>query len=197
MHQSFPTRKKAEEWLEGMHLLRAPCRQSTEHLPARKTDVLPNSPMIKAAPTPVVPTSSPVKPNASAVANLALSVEQQMVLNTVQSGKSVFFTGSAGKHGRASGCVLSPVLDAGTGKSVLLREIIRTMGGASHQLAVTASTGMAAVNIGGVTLHSWAGIGIGNEDAKKLAGRLSNHPITAARWSKVRTLIIDESGFYV
>jgi hypothetical protein len=44
----------------------------------------------------------------------------------------------------------------GTGKSVLLREIIRMQGGSpSDRLGITASTGIAAINIGGTTLHSW------------------------------------------
>lgn len=39
-------------------------------------------------------------------------------------------------------------------------------------LAVTASTGIASVNIGGSTIHSWAGIGLGKESAEKLVGKL-------------------------
>lgn len=67
-----------------------------------------------------------------------LSSEQQRVLEMVlHDKKSLFFTGSAG-----------------TGKSVLLRAIIDEMSiryGAG--LAVTASTGIAACNINGCTLH--------------------------------------------
>ena len=51
---------------------------------------------------------------------------------------------------------LSDIL-LGTGKSVLLRAIIQALGGPSPTVAVTASTGIAAVNIGGQTLHSFAG----------------------------------------
>lgn len=61
----------------------------------------------------------------------------------------------------------------GTGKSVLLREIIKLRGGRpSLKLAVTASTGIASVNIGGCTLHSWAGIGLGKEDKDALVGKI-------------------------
>ncbi|KAI9256214.1 hypothetical protein BY458DRAFT_307806 [Sporodiniella umbellata] len=67
-----------------------------------------------------------------------LSAEQQAVLDLVsRDQKSLFFTGSAG-----------------TGKSVLLRAMIDALGtmyGAG--LAVTASTGIAAININGCTLH--------------------------------------------
>jgi ATP-dependent exoDNAse (exonuclease V) alpha subunit len=85
----------------------------------------------------------------------------------------------------------------GTGKSVLLREIIQTLGGSmSQNLAITASTGIASVNIGGTTLHSWAGIGLGKEPLKTLAGKIMFQPKfenVLERWRNVRTLIIDES----
>lgn len=85
----------------------------------------------------------------------------------------------------------------GTGKSVLLRAIIDACGGrGSPTLAITASTGIASVNIGGTTLHSWAGIGIGQEDAKKLVGKFLGQDklrTVLDRWRRVRTLILDES----
>jgi ATP-dependent DNA helicase PIF1 len=67
-----------------------------------------------------------------------LSAEQQRVLDMVlKDKKSLFFTGSAG-----------------TGKSVLLRAIIDEMETIyGPMLAVTASTGIAATNINGCTLH--------------------------------------------
>ncbi|KAJ8468581.1 hypothetical protein ONZ45_g17199 [Pleurotus djamor] len=118
----------------------------------------------------------PLEPSVPAV---SLSPEQNTVLQDVRSGKSVFFTGSAG-----------------TGKSVLLREIIRIMGGAgSSGLAITASTGIAAVNIGGSTLHSWAGIGLGQDTAKNYAGKFIGQKTfkpVLHRWRAVRCLIIDE-----
>ncbi len=73
----------------------------------------------------------------------------------------------------ASGTDTRLTVDTGTGKSVLLREIIKLRGGRpSIKLAVTASTGIASVNIGGCTLHSWAGIGLGKEDKDALVGKI-------------------------
>lgn len=71
---------------------------------------------------------------------------------------------------------------SGTGKSVLLREIIialrKKYETRPDAVAVTASTGIAACNVGGVTLHSFAGIGLGIEPADKLYV-LHVHPILA------------------
>ena len=62
-------------------------------------------------------------------------------------------------------------------------------------MGVTASTGMAAVNIGGVTLHSWAGIGLGNGSQKDLANGIKyGKKHVCKRWRNARTLIIDESN---
>ncbi|KAA8567812.1 hypothetical protein EYC84_008267 [Monilinia fructicola] len=86
------------------------------------------------------------------LAPIQLTDEQTRVKElVVDQGRSVFFTGSAG-----------------TGKSVLMRSIIAALKKKyvreSDRVAVTASTGLAACNIGGVTLHSFGGIGLGKED---------------------------------
>jgi ATP-dependent DNA helicase PIF1 len=87
---------------------------------------------------------------------------------------------------------------------VLLRQIIawarQGREPADFGVAVTASTGMAAVNIGGVTLHSWAGIGLGNGELKEYVDTIKKgegHLKKAReRWKKVKTLIIDESNVH-
>jgi ATP-dependent DNA helicase PIF1 len=83
---------------------------------------------------------------------------------------------------------------------VLLREIIRTMkrkfAKIGDAVAVTASTGLAACNIGGMTIHSFAGIGLGVEPAKELAVKVRKNRKAMARWLRCKVLIIDE-GVYV
>ena len=114
------------------------------------------------------------------VAKVFLSDEQRSVLNLVAEQKrSVFFTGSAG-----------------TGKSVLLREAIKVLREKykreSDRVAVTASTGLAACNIGGVTLHSFAGIGLGKEAVPELVKKIKRNQKAKLRWMRTKVLIIDE-----
>lgn len=83
------------------------------------------------------------------------SPEQEAILKEIESGHNVFITGSAG-----------------TGKSFLLKHIIEYFKKHHKTLAVCGSTGIAAVNVGGVTLHSWAGIGLATEPVEEVAKRL-------------------------
>jgi ATP-dependent DNA helicase PIF1 len=84
----------------------------------------------------------------------------------------------------------------GTGKSVLLREIIKSLkrkySSAPDVVAVVASTGMAACNIGGTTIHSWSGIGIGVESAEALIAAVKKKRESAGRWIRAKVLVIDE-----
>ena len=111
---------------------------------------------------------------------IRLSNEQNQVLDLVVNKKrSVFFTGSAG-----------------TGKSVLMRSIIndlrRKYAREPDRVAVTASTGLAACNIGGVTLHSFGGIGLGKESVPELVKKISRNAKAKNRWLRTKVLIIDE-----
>lgn len=115
----------------------------------------------------------------SIAAKVSLSPEQQNVLDSVLKGNSIFFTGSAG-----------------TGKSVLLRHIIaavkRNHASNPDAVAITASTGMAACAIGGTTIHSFAGIGLGQEPAEKLLDKVRKNRKAAGKWMRTKVLIIDE-----
>ncbi|KAB5588631.1 hypothetical protein CTheo_7925 [Ceratobasidium theobromae] len=106
----------------------------------------------------------------------SLSDEQRLVLNMALGGKSLFFTGSAG-----------------TGKSFLLKYMIeRLRYRYGHEaVAVTASTGLASINIGGETLHSFAGVGLGNQHLSFLLAKAANTK-NRERWRRTEVLIIDE-----
>lgn len=114
--------------------------------------------------------SAPKQDQPSKSAKIFLSDEQRAVLDAVvDRGKSIFFTGSAG-----------------TGKSVLMREIIKGLRvkyrREPDRVAVTASTGLAACNIEGVTLHSFAGIGLGKEPVPELVKKVCTFINLGERW---------------
>lgn len=108
---------------------------------------------------------------------MLLSREQEYVRQLALEGRSMFFTGSAG-----------------TGKSVLLRQIIKDL---KHihgpgTVAVTASTGLAAYHIGGITVHSFAGIGLGKGDLESMIKLVRKNRKVMRRWKFTKVLIIDE-----
>ena len=111
--------------------------------------------------------------------DVPLAPEQHEVYECAVSGRNnVFFTGSAG-----------------TGKSFLLRRIIRGLRerySEADAVFVTAPTGIAACNVGGTTIHSFAGIGRGDGTPDALATAVARKPIPAARWRAARVLVVDE-----
>ncbi len=96
-----------------------------------------------------------------------LSIDQEKAIKVLKEGKNVFITGSGG-----------------SGKSFLLKYLKTTI----PNIHLTASTGIAAVNIGGQTIHSWSGIGLGTLPANKLT--FSGKVISRIRFAKI--LAIDE-----
>ena len=118
-----------------------------------------------------------------------LSPSQRIVFDRVQTGVSLFFTG-----------------EAGTGKSFLLEAIVRSarMMNDGERIFVTASTGVSACAIGGTTLHSFAGVGLGEDPVEVLIAKLTNATIggrhvphlckAAARWRTARLLVIDSAA---
>lgn len=77
-----------------------------------------------------------------------------------------------------------------------MREIIaslkRKYKGRQDAVAVTASTGMAACNIGGTTIHSFAGIGLGVEPVEQLVSKVRKNRVASGKWQRVKVLVIDE-----
>eukprot|EP01114_Cavostelium_apophysatum_P021146 TRINITY_DN7292_c0_g2_i1.p1 TRINITY_DN7292_c0_g2~~TRINITY_DN7292_c0_g2_i1.p1 ORF type:complete len:601 (-),score=87.50 TRINITY_DN7292_c0_g2_i1:675-2477(-) len=102
-----------------------------------------------------------------------LNEEQEKVRKYVLEGKNVFFTGAAG-----------------SGKSHLLRYLISELKyDLKKKVAVTASTGLAAIQIGGCTLHKFAGVGI-SMDFKTQVGSALKH--SRKFWRETDVLVVDE-----
>jgi ATP-dependent exoDNAse (exonuclease V) alpha subunit len=104
-----------------------------------------------------------------------LSSQQKSVIELFEQGKNILVTGGAG-----------------TGKSHLLSFLKRKY--ASSGLEVAASTGIAAVNIGGSTIHSWAGIGLANMPVDKIIENIFSAKLSKVRRriKQTKTLAIDE-----
>lgn len=57
---------------------------------------------------------------------------------------------------------------------------------------VTASTGVAACALNGVTLHSFAGVGLGDGDKEMLLQRVFGNSRVLRKWRRAKALVIDE-----
>eukprot|EP00750_Incisomonas_marina_P010599 INCI16289.14.p3 GENE.INCI16289.14~~INCI16289.14.p3 ORF type:complete len:299 (+),score=66.33 INCI16289.14:195-1091(+) len=104
--------------------------------------------------------------------------EQNSVIQKVLfEHKNVFFTGAAG-----------------TGKSFVLKYIIQKLSEQLdvNQFSTTAPSGIAAFNIGGMTIHSFAGIGFGDAPVEQLLHEMGRRRNVLKRWNATRVLIIDE-----
>jgi ATP-dependent DNA helicase PIF1 len=104
-----------------------------------------------------------------------LSPSQELALKAALEGRNIFITGNAG-----------------SGKSFLLARIMEELAKQRRTYALTASTGVAAWNIGGVTLHSFAGIGWNGSAEHELAELQKKKKHKIKEWQLVQVLIIDE-----
>lgn len=104
-----------------------------------------------------------------------LSPPQLEIVKSFESGRNLFITGGAG-----------------TGKSFLLNYL--KIQYSKQALEVTASTGIAAINVGGLTIHSWSGIGLGNMPIDKILDDIFSVKFLKVRKRilKTKALAIDE-----
>ena len=103
-----------------------------------------------------------------------LTPGQQTALGLARQGRNLFITGSAG-----------------CGKSEVIRTITTFLDPMS--CAVTAATGIAALNVNGTTLHSFLGI---TPNSEKLGAGITNHAFSnhkaISRLQRIQTLVIEE-----
>jgi hypothetical protein len=100
---------------------------------------------------------------------------QAQTLDILKTGANVFLTG-----------------EPGSGKTHVLNQYIEWLEARGISVAVTASTGIAATHIGGMTIHSWSGIGardtLTSYDLDQIAGKER----LAKRINKAQVLVLDE-----
>jgi ATP-dependent DNA helicase PIF1 len=100
---------------------------------------------------------------------------QSEALDILKLGHNVYLTGAAG-----------------SGKTYVLNQFISHLRDNKIVVGVTASTGIAATHINGITIHSWAGIGIKDELNEDDLKSLREKSTLKKRFRETRVLIIDE-----
>ena len=108
---------------------------------------------------------------------MELSKEQQIAFDKYIQGHNIFITGPGG-----------------SGKSALIRLINDHAFKHFKGIYVTAMTGCAAVllNCKAKTLHSWAGIGLGNGTIEQLVTKIKKNKFAKALWKSTDILVVDE-----
>jgi ATP-dependent DNA helicase PIF1 len=105
---------------------------------------------------------------------MILNKKQQEAYNYISNGENIFITGGGG-----------------VGKSALIKYIYQHF--RDHKkIACTSTTGTSAILIGGMTLHSYLGIGLGTAKVESLVKKIRSRPVIRQRWQELDMLIIDE-----
>ncbi|HEY1046571.1 MAG TPA: AAA family ATPase [Bacteroidia bacterium] len=102
-------------------------------------------------------------------------MKQSKALAILKSGKNVFLTGSAG-----------------AGKTYVLNRYIEYLKELKIPVAITASTGIAATHMNGMTIHAWSGIGVKDALGPKDLQFLKAKKYLNDKLEEVEVLIIDE-----
>jgi ATP-dependent exoDNAse (exonuclease V) alpha subunit len=102
-------------------------------------------------------------------------MSQDEALQILKMGYNVFLTGQAG-----------------TGKTYVLNAYIDYLKRHKIKTAVTASTGIAATHIGGLTIHSWSGLGVKESLSDEDIDALSQKERIHKHITQTKVLIIDE-----
>lgn len=102
-------------------------------------------------------------------------MKQAVALDILKQGYHVFLTGQAG-----------------AGKTYVLNQYINYLREKGVAVAMTASTGIAATHMNGMTIHSWSGIGIKDSFEASDFRRLKERKELYERLRSVKVLIIDE-----
>ena len=105
---------------------------------------------------------------------LKLKPKQQEAFSLLERGENVFLTGPAG-----------------TGKTSVIKMFFKKYN-KYRDIAVTSTTGTSALLLNGTTIHSYLGIGYGNESVLSLVNKIRSWSWLRKRWLSVECLFIDE-----
>ncbi len=100
---------------------------------------------------------------------------QSQAFSILKTGANVFLTG-----------------EPGSGKTHMVNRYVAYLRERSIEPAITASTGIAATHIGGMTIHSWSGIGIKTKLDKYNLNKIASSKYIAKRVYRTKVLVIDE-----
>lgn len=100
---------------------------------------------------------------------------QKDALEILKFGYSVYLTG-----------------EAGSGKTHLLNKYISFLRKKKSEVGITASTGIAATHLGGITIDSWSGLGLRDEITPQEIHLLAQKHYLRNRMQKTKVIIIDE-----
>jgi ATP-dependent exoDNAse (exonuclease V) alpha subunit len=100
---------------------------------------------------------------------------QKEALDLLKLGENIFLTGAAG-----------------AGKTWLLNAYIHYLRSHGVNVAITASTGIAATHLNGKTIHSWSGIGVRETVTEKDLDALARNRRIRKNFESTKVLVIDE-----
>ena len=106
-----------------------------------------------------------------------LSPEQELALQKFKEGKNIFLTGPGG-----------------SGKTALIRQMVKFSQEQGKKIQVCALTGCAAILLEckAKTVHSFAGIGLANGTIDEVVRRVISNKYKVKNWLNIDILIIDE-----
>ena len=113
------------------------------------------------------------------MSNIKLNIQQLYALQEMKKGWNCFLTGPGG-----------------VGKSFIIEIFVKwakqKYKSNPKSVAVTSTTGISALLINGNTIHSFAGIGFGEERVEILLRKIKKSYAAKMRWKFIKVLIIDE-----
>jgi ATP-dependent DNA helicase PIF1 len=123
----------------------------------------------------ISPVATPPPTQPSQPSPLSLNAKQQLAVSQTMSGGNILLTGPAG-----------------TGKSFTIKYIIELLKANNKNVGLTATTGTAAFIIGGQTIHSYMGMGIGEESTADIFIKIKKKAGIYRTLVELDVLIIDE-----